>query len=166
MRGGMMLALALTATPLVAQTATAPRGDDALKPRSVTLYQAGQAALAARNYQGAEDQFEAALVADPRNRRAFTGLSRASAGQGLYGNALRYAKKAATLEPTDRDALLAQGEAYAALGAIPRAKEVQAKMQKLCAKGCTELTALNTAIARGSVAPTRPTTAAPPPKAN
>ena len=57
--------------------------------------------------------------------------------------------KALALEPTDRDALAVQGEAMVELGALPRAKDNLAKLQKLCGNaGCPQVAVLSTAIAR------------------
>src|SRR3546814_1903239 len=48
----------------------AQKPDSQINPLSVSLARAGEAALAAKNYQGAIDRLESALAADPRNRRA------------------------------------------------------------------------------------------------
>ena len=57
---------------------------------------------------------------------------------------------ALSLEPTDRDAIAIQGEAMVELGALPRAKENLAKLQKLCGTaGCPQVATLSTAIAKG-----------------
>ena len=59
-------------------------------------------------------------------------------------------KGALALEPTDRDALAVQGEAMVELGALPRAKDNLAKLQKLCGTaGCPQIAVLSTAIAKG-----------------
>src|SRR3546814_13745283 len=49
----------------------AQKPDSQINPLSVSLARAGEAALAAKNYQGAIDRLESALAADPRNRRAY-----------------------------------------------------------------------------------------------
>ena len=69
--------------------------------------------------------------------------------QKLFGQSIRYTKKALLLEPNDRDAIAIQGEAMVELGASARAKENLAKLQKLCPSGCTQLAELNATIARG-----------------
>ena len=48
-----------------------------------------------------------------------------------------------------RYAIAVQGEAMVELGALPRAKENLAKLQKLCVSGCPQVATLNAAIARG-----------------
>lgn len=156
-------ALLLGGGALTAQRSTAPldpvvrpvavRGDDAIAPRSVALLKVGETQLAAQSYADARLSFEAALAADPRNRAAFIGLARVAIGQGLYGSAIRLTKRALYLEPSDRRALLAQGEAYAALGAVPRAREVEALLKRVCPSGCPEQGALAAAITRGAQRP-------------
>jgi Flp pilus assembly protein TadD len=77
-------------------------------------------------------------------------MAKVAIKQKLYGQAIRLSNKALTLEPTDRDALAVQGEAMVELGALPRAKENLAKLQKLCGNtGCPQVATLSTAIARG-----------------
>ena len=82
----------------------------------------------------ADDALETALAVDPKNRAAFIAMARVAIKQKLYGQAIRLTNKALTLEPTDRDALAVQGEAMVELGALPRAKDNLAKLQKLCGK--------------------------------
>ena len=102
--------------------------------------QVGRAAAAGRDAARrrassieADDALEAALAVDPRNRAAFVVMARVAQKQKLYGQAIRLTNKALALEPTDRDALAVQGEAMVELGAVPRARENLAKLQKLCA---------------------------------
>ena len=139
------------AVPVVGQepVASAPRGDDAVNVQSAELLQKGEAALAAGNYAAADDALEAALVADPKNRKAFVALARVAAKQQLYGQAIRFTNRALVLEPTDREALKVQGEAMVEAGATARAKDTLAKLQKLCTSGCPEAAALSAAIQRG-----------------
>ena len=53
------------------------------------------------------------------------------------------------LEPNDRDAIAIQGEAMVELGAVSRANENLAKLQKLCPNGCAQLAELSASISRG-----------------
>jgi Tfp pilus assembly protein PilF len=144
----VVLALGLAASsfavPVVGQ-----KPDDQIAPKSVELLQKGQAALAAGKLMEADDALETALAVDPRNRAAFVAMARVSMKQKLYGQAIRLTNKALQLEPTDRDALAVQGTAMVELGADARAKEVLAKLQKVCAGGCPQVAELNAAIARG-----------------
>lgn len=125
------------------------RADDQIRPQSVSLVQKGEALLAAGKFIDADDALEAALVADPKNRKAFVVMAKVAAKQKLYGQAIRYTNRALLLEPTDREALKVQGEAMVEAGATARAKDVLAKLQKLCTSGCPEAGALSASIQRG-----------------
>ena len=138
------LAASSMAVPGVSQ-----RPDDQLLPKSVALVKQGEASAAAGKYLEADDAFETALAVDPRNRAAFVAMARVASKQKLYGQAIRFANKALSLEPTDRNALNVQGQAMVEIGALGRAKEVLAKLQTLCAGACPEAATLSAAIARG-----------------
>ncbi len=125
------------------------RADDQIRPQSVSLVQKGESLLAAGKFNEADDALEAALVADPKNRKAFVVMAKVAAKQKLYGQAIRFTNRALLLEPTDREALKVQGEAMVEAGATARAREVLAKLQKVCAPGCPEAVALNSSILRG-----------------
>ena len=138
------LAASSLAVPVVGQ-----QPDDQIAPKSVEFLKQGQSALAAGKLIEADDAFETALAIDPRNRAAFVSMARVSMKQKLYGQAIRLTNKALSLEPTDKDALAVQGMAMVELGAAARARDVLAKLQKLCTSGCTQAAELSGAIARG-----------------
>ena len=142
----LMLGLA---TSTLAIPAAGQRADNQIAPRSVEYAKRGEAALAAGNYIAADDALETALVLDPRNRAAFTTMARVAIKQKLFGQAIRLTNKALALDPTDRDALAIQGEAMVEAGAVPRARDTLAKLQKLCAGPCPQAVALSAVIARG-----------------
>ena len=162
----LVLVFGLAASSL-AVPGTSQRPDDQLAPRSVALLKQGEASLAAGKYVEADDNFEAALVVDPRNRAAFVAMARVAAKQKLYGQAIRFTNKALSLEPTDRAALAVQGQAMVELGAAARAREVLAKLQTVCAGACPEATTLSAAIARGpTLASVKPAAMTPKTKTN
>ena len=144
----VVLALGLAASsfavPVVGQ-----KPDDQIAPKSVEFQKKGEAAFAAGKLMEADDALETALAVDPRNRAAFVDMARVAMKQRLYGQAIRLTNKALQLEPTDRDALAVQGSAMVELGAAARAKEVLAKLQKVCVQGCPQLGELKAAISRG-----------------
>ena len=145
-------AAALAATPVFGQ-----RPDDQLLPRSVELLRQGETHLAAGRFVQADEAFETSLAVDPRNRAAYNALARTAQRQKLFGQSIRFTKKALLLEPNDRDAIAIQGEAMVELGALARARENQAKLQKLCPTGCTQLSELTASISRGpTVASAKP----------
>ncbi len=150
----LMLGLA---TSTIAIPAAGQRPDNQISPRSLEFSKRGEAALAAGNYLAADDALETALVLDPRNRSAFTTMAKVAIKQKLFGQAIRLTNKALSLEPTDRDALAIQGEAMVEAGAVPRARNTLAKLQKLCAGPCPQAAALSAVIARGpAMAEARP----------
>lgn len=154
-----VLALTLLAV-LAAQPLAAAGRDDQLKPVSVQLATAGQAALAKGDAQGAIDSFEAALASDPRNVAAFAGIASAYEKLGLPGKAVRYYREALALNPSDIAALEGQGRALVARGATARAQINLARIKALCKADCGAATRLEGAIAKAvqtaSAAPAKP----------
>lgn len=137
-------AAALLSSPVVGQ-----RPDNQISPRSVELQQQAEAQMAVGKFAEAADLLETALAVDPRNRSAFVDLARVAKQQKLFGKAIRLANEALQLEPNDLDAIEVQGEAMVELGALPRARENLAKLQKLCSNNCRQVAALSSAITRG-----------------
>jgi len=126
------------------------RPDDQIAPQSIEFLKQGEALLSQGKLVEADDALETALVVDPKNRAAFVVMARVAIKEKLYGQAIKLTNKALALEPTDRDAIAVQGEAMVELGALPRAKENLAKLQKLCGTaGCPQVALLSTAIAKG-----------------
>lgn len=149
--------IAGAAVALAASSAIGQRPDDQLLSRSVELLHQGQVHLAAGRFIEADEALETSLAVDPRNRAAYNSLARVAQRQKLFGQSIRYTKKALLLEPNDRDAIAIQGEAMVELGALARAKENLAKLQKLCPSGCTQLAELSATITRGpTVASAKP----------
>lgn len=137
------------AAAFVATSAVGQRPDDQILPRSMELLKQGNDHLAAGRFVEADEALETALAVDPRNRAAYNSLARVAQREKLFGQSIRYTKKALVLEPNDRDAIAIQGEAMVELGALARAKENQAKLQKLCPSGCAQLAELSETITRG-----------------
>ena len=124
--------------------------DAQISPQSLQWQKAGEAALAAGQFQAADDALETALIIDPRNRAAFIALARVAQRQKLYGQAIRFTNKALALEPNDAVALGVQGEAMVELGAVGRAQQNLAKIKSLCgSKPCAPATSLTALIQRG-----------------
>jgi predicted Zn-dependent protease len=142
------LALGIVATA-VASPVIGQRPDNQILPRSLELQQQADRELAAGKLMEAGDLLETAVAVDPRNRGAFVDLARVAKQQKLFGKAIRLANEALQLEPNDLDAIEIQGEAMVELGALPRAKENLAKLQKLCSANCRQVAQLSTAISRG-----------------
>ena len=111
-------------------------------PRSVELLKQGEAHLAAGRFVEADEAFETALAVDPRNRAAYIALARVASARSCSASRSASPRRRSLLEPNDRDAIAIQGEAMVELGAVARAKENLAKLQKLCPSGCPQLAEL------------------------
>lgn len=138
-----------TVATVVASPVIGQRADNQILPRSIELQQQAEKELASGKLMEAGDLLETAVAVDPRNRSAFVDLARVAKQQKLFGKAIRLANEALQLEPNDLDAIEVQGEAMVELGALPRAKENLAKLQKLCSANCRQVAQLSTAISRG-----------------
>lgn len=137
-------AATLLASPVVGQ-----RADNQIFPRSVELQRQAEALASTGKLVEAAELLESALAVDPRNRSAFVDLARVAQKQRLFGKAIRLTTKALELEPNDLDAIQVQGQAMVELGALPRARENLAKLQRICTNGCQQANALSAAISRG-----------------
>src|SRR4030095_9505545 len=141
-----ILCLALAASTLPVAV-VGQRPEDQIAPQARQLLKQGATLLSQRKLIEADDALETALVVDPKNRAAFTAMARVAIKEKLYGQAIKLTNKALALETTARDAIAVQGEAMVELGALPRAKENLAKLQKLCGNaGCPQVAVLSTAI--------------------
>lgn len=127
--------------------------DSEIAPASLLLTKSGEALLAEGRTQPAMDQFEAALAADPRNRRAYLGLARAAEAEGLQGKAVRFYREALEIDPNDLAVLELQGMALVERGAKARAEANVERLRKLCTGPCPQADRLAAAIARGPRAP-------------
>ena len=137
---------------LMASSGQSQVPDSQLKPLSVQLLKQGETALAAGNFEAADDALETALAVDPRNRQAFVALAQVANRQKLYGQAIRYTNKALQLEPNDVNAIAIQGEAMVQMGATARAQQNLAKLKQVCGtNACPQATQLAATIARGPV---------------
>jgi Tfp pilus assembly protein PilF len=156
-----LLLIAGASLSVAATAAVGQRPDDQLVPRSVELLRQGQTQLAAGKFVEADEALETALAVDPRNRAAYNALAKVAQHEKLYGQAVRFTKKALALEPNDRDAIALQGEAMVEMGAVARARENLTLLQKLCPSGCTQLAELSAAITRGPTVAAAKTPVAP-----
>jgi len=135
------------------------KSDDQILPRSVELQKQGEAHYSAGRFDDATNSLETALAVDPRNRTAFVDLARVASKEKLFGKAIRLTNKALLLDPNDTNALSVQGEAMVEMGASARAQANLQKLKTLCPQGCTQLSALSSALTRGpTVAAAKPAT--------
>lgn len=139
----LSLALALSASVGLA-------GPRQATPRAAVLIAEGEAALRAGNPEAAIDAFEAALAVDPGHTGTLLHLAAAARASGMQGKAIRYYREAQEREPKNLDALAGEGAALAEKGALAKAKEKLALVEKACGKAaCAPAQTLSAAIARG-----------------
>jgi len=165
MRKSWAIPLALLVVGAVSSVAVGATsgGDNVLKPASVRLAEAGQAALARGDANAAIDAFEAALASDPKNVAAFSGIAMGYEKLGLPGHAVKYYREALALNPSDIGALEGQGKAFIARGATARAQVNLARIKALCKADCSAATRLQTALSTATTAaaePAKPSVAA------
>lgn len=124
--------------------------DDQINPLSMLLTKAAMTDAAAGRLEQANDVLETALAVDPRNRAAYVELASVARKQGLPGKAIRLYREALLIEPNDIIALAGQGEALVQKGAVTKAKENLARIEKICVNACPEQTRLAGAIEKGT----------------
>ncbi|CAN5137774.1 hypothetical protein BH10PSE12_BH10PSE12_31730 [soil metagenome] len=139
---------ALLAT--VSSVGLSQRPDAQIAPLSLEWQKAGEAAQRAGDLTSANDAFESALAADPRNRGVYVSMAQVARKQGLQGKAIRLYGEALLLDPTDVQALSGQGQAMVEKGAVERAKENLKLVKGFCKQGCPALAQLSAAIDKGA----------------
>ncbi len=127
--------------------------DDVIDPRSVALTNAAMLDLNAGQLERAIDALETSLLIDPRNRAAYVGLAVVARKQDMPGKAIRLYREALMIDPNDLGALAGQGEALVQKGALTKAKENLARIERLCGATCAERQKLVIAISKGAPAP-------------
>ncbi len=142
----LLLILAGGTASIAVGATNAAVGDDVLKPESVRMMQAGQAALGKGDASVAIDNFEAALASDPKNVGAFVGIAQSYEKLGLPGKSVKYYREALALNPSDLGALEGQGKVLIARGATARAQINLARIKALCKLDCSAATRLQTAL--------------------
>lgn len=142
--------VAISISLAFAVTASVGQADDReASPRAAVLIAEGQAALAAGQPQRAIDFFEAALVVDPAYTPLFIDLGEAARREGLQGKAIRYYREALRRDPENLAAISGEGEALVEKGAVEKARQNLARLERLCGSGCMETRELAMAIQRG-----------------
>lgn len=129
------------------------RPDSRINPVSLAWQTKGDAARAAGDMKAANDAYETALAADPRNRAVFVALGDVARQQGLQGKALGYYQGALTLEPTDMAALGGTVRALVERGALATARENLSRMKTLCRGDCPQIADLTGLVERAASAP-------------
>lgn len=141
----LSLALALSASAGFAAARTAT-------PRAAELLAQGDADLRGGDTQGAVDAYEAALAVDPGYTPILLRLAEAARTGDLQGKAIGYYREALAREPQNLDALAGEGAALAEKGALAKAREKLALVEKACGnRPCPAAQTVSLAISRGPV---------------
>lgn len=122
-------------------------------------YAAAVKAINAGDYPGAIPLLQKSLARDDRNADAYNWLAYATRKSGDPAKSIPIYERALAIDPKHRGAHEYIGEAYLALGNLPKAKEHLARLDKLCLLPCSEYTDLKKAVAAyessgGKVRPT------------
>ncbi len=142
-------ALALTVTLSLVSSMSFAQSPYVPRAASNALVAKGVEAQNSNDTKAAYDYFESALAYDPRNLNSYIGMAIIAETDGLYGKALRLYEKALVLDGNNPDALLGQGRAYVAKGAMIRAKQSLARLQVVCGTDCEKAQDLSNLIAAG-----------------
>ncbi len=135
------------------------KADKDVDPQSRALTISADKDVAMGNLDPAIDKYETALLIDPRNNGAYIGLANVARKQELPGKAIKLYREALAIDPNDLAALAGQGEALVNKGAVTKAKENLARIDRICAgNNCPEKVKLASVIAKGAPAP-KPVTA-------
>lgn len=106
----------------------------------------GDAARKAGDLRSANDAYESALAADPRNVAAYMALAEVARTQGLQGKAIRFYGEVLQIASNNVNALSGQGQALAEKGAIAQAQDILTRIKPLCRSDCTATSSLSAAI--------------------
>jgi tetratricopeptide (TPR) repeat protein len=109
-------------------------------------YTAGVAAIKAKDYPAAIKRMEAVVARNASDADALNGLAYATRLTGDPTTSIPIYQKALAVNPKHRGAHEYIGEAYLALGDLPKAKEHLAKLNSLCFFPCSEYTDLKKAV--------------------
>jgi tetratricopeptide (TPR) repeat protein len=103
-------------------------------------------AIEAKQYARAIPMLEEVVTHQPRNADAYNWLAYAIRKNGDPARSIPVYQKALALDPKHRGAHEYIGEAYLALGDLPKAKEHLARLSRLCLFGCEQYTDLKKAV--------------------
>ena len=138
----VIVALACTVRPVAA---------DPGKPSEPALqddakYTEGVAAVKRRDYPAAIRCFEDVVARDDRNANAYNWLAYSVRQNGDAARSIPIYEKALAIDPKHKGAHEYIGEAFLALGNLPKAKEHLAVLDKLCFFPCEEYSDLKKAV--------------------
>jgi tetratricopeptide (TPR) repeat protein len=109
-------------------------------------YAEGVAAVKRRDYTTAIRCFEDVVVRDARNANAYNWLAYSIRQNGDAARSIPIYEKALAIDPKHKGAHEYIGEAFLALGNLPKAKEHLTVLDKLCFFPCEEYSDLKKAV--------------------
>ena len=146
-----LLACALALTFSLSVTSASWSADTESSPAKAVAsadYQAGKAAVEAKQWTLAADHFRRATLQDPKNADAWNMLGYSSRWAGKYPDAFDAYARALALEPFHRGANSYLGVAYVRTNNLVKAREQLVKVENICGnKDCEEYKLLDKAIA-------------------
>lgn len=128
-------------------------GMDSTKPDAAPADPAleqGRAAIAKRDWAGAQGYLRDAVARNPQNADAHNlyAFALRSGANPPMDLVFRHYNEALRIDPKHRAAHEYLGEAYLMSGNVAKAKEHLAQLDRLCTFGCEEFTKLKAAVAR------------------
>ncbi len=148
---GMVLVLG-NAAPLSAMGSNDPA--PAARAKNAD-FDAGKAAIAKEDWNGAITALKKAVATEPNNPEAHNLLGYATRKSGDARGSLVHYQQALALDSKHLGAHEYIGEAYLMLDDLPKAEEHLARLADLCTFGCKEERALKAAIAAWKARPKR-----------
>jgi tetratricopeptide (TPR) repeat protein len=149
-RQPMRVAMALLTAGLLFGTARAvvadPPRPNAPAVQEDPTYVEGVSAVKRGDYAAAIRLFEAVVARDDRNANAYNWLAYSTRRSGDPAKSIPIYEKALAIDPKHRGEHEYIGEAFLALGDLPKAKEHLAVLDKLCFLPCDEYSDLKKAV--------------------
>ena len=133
----------------VSLAATGARAVDNVASRDAPDLTSVRAKIKAKDYKAALAELRPMLETH-QHADVYNLMGLALRKTGDYKQAYTFYRKALDFDPEHKGALEYLGELYVETGQIEKAKENVALLEKLCPKGCEELTDLKEAIAKAS----------------
>jgi len=85
----------------------------------------GQVYLGLKDSKAAEDQFEAALLLEPKSVEAQIGVAKAHIGEGAFADAIKQLEPLAKSQPGNAEVFELLGQAYSGVGNKQEAQRAQ-----------------------------------------
>ncbi|HTN95530.1 MAG TPA: tetratricopeptide repeat protein [Nordella sp.] len=141
LRSILFLGLVLTAaTPVFAvDTPTTKTAPDLTAIRAL---------IASKDFKGAVTDLSAMVDGGVQNPDVYNLLGYSLRESGDLKTALTFYQKALDFDPNHKGALEYSGELYVKIGDLVKARDNEARLEKLCPQGCEELADLRDAIAQ------------------